>query len=607
MRLSHYWKSSFNLGTAGVSSNTLLRSIQLVNGLTLFGLLSTWVALLMIGLSGAWAGLPVNLISQGAMGVVLWLNFKGHHGKAAALLVVLMQLAVVGQALTLGAATGVYLWLLPIIVIPHLLVIGPRENVWLACHSLLSVVLFCFFVLRLRDSAELSNDQAFALVSVAWAFFGMGYYGRKLNDAWANKERLALEEEQRSAKAAEKQKDLLEKAIEGKIETEQILVEQLFKVSGLNEFSEKLAEATSEADVLELAARQARRISGAQGLELFLQQEHRGQPKWLRLAGREFQEVDEVWTWEGSFLQQVAQGSSSVVSNDCANEEAEHWKAFADQGFGSAMILPMQAGADPIGVAVVGAQVSGHFDRMSTPVVQQFVGVLCTHLELRRTLRKLEVSLDKSDNLLVNVLPAPIADRMKQGEVQIADRIDEAAILFCDLVGFTAFSATATPEQVVALLQEIFGVLEDECERHGVEKIKTIGDAFMAAAGITVPVNDPAEAMARFADSASRQLRLLMEEHSTQIGFRMGMHLGPVVAGVIGGHRLFYDVWGDTVNLASRVESSGRVGAVSCTDSVRQALHSRWRFTDRGLVSLKGKGDQRIWLLEGPQEGMEKA
>ena len=124
----------------------------------------------------------------------------------------------------------------------------------------------------------------------------------------------------------------------------------------------------------------------------------------------------------------------------------------------------------------------------------------------------------------------------------------------------------------------------------------------MAAAGITVPVENPAEAMARFAHSASTRLDALMEDRSTQIGFRMGMHLGPVVAGVIGGHRLFYDVWGDTVNLASRVESSGRVGRVSCTDRVHEELASTWRFQDIGLVSLKGKGEQHMWLLLGPQE-----
>ena len=109
MLVRHYWKSSFNLGTSGVASNTLLRSIQLVNGLAMFGLLSTWVALLMIFLSGTWEALPVNLGSQVAMGSVLWLNARRQHGKAAALLVVLIQLAVVGQAWTLGAATGVYL------------------------------------------------------------------------------------------------------------------------------------------------------------------------------------------------------------------------------------------------------------------------------------------------------------------------------------------------------------------------------------------------------------------------------------------------------------------------------------------------------------------
>ena len=605
MRLSHYWKSSFNLGTSGVASNTLVRSIQLVNGLAMFGLLSTWVAILMILTSGMWAALPMNLISQLAMGTVLWMNFRGRHGAAAALLVVLMQLAVVGQALMLGAVSGVYLWLLPIIVIPHLLVIGPRENVWLACHSLLSVVLFCFFVLRLRDGEYLSNDQAFAMVSVAWAFFGMGYYGRKLNDAWANKERVALVKEKESAQEAERQKELLERAIQGKIETEQMLVEQLFKVSGLNAFSENLSEAKTERDVLELAAGQASRISGAQWVELFLMDVNAPAeiPRRLRLEGKALEEAEELWAWDHTLTKDVFDGLGHKVSNACSEEEEdERWSAYSGQGLESVMILPMQSGSEPFGVVVLGTQLTGHFDRVSSPVVRQFVGVLSTHIELRRTLQKLAHALDKSDNLLVNVLPAPVAERMKQGETQIADRIDEAAILFCDLVGFTAYSATASPEQVVELLQLIFEALEEECSRHGVEKIKTIGDAFMAAAGITVPVKDPSDAMIRFAYSASRRLTEVMGQHSSQLNFRMGVHLGPVVAGVIGGHRRFFDVWGDTVNLASRVESSGQIGEVSCTDSMREALEDRWRFSEVGFVSMKGKGEQRIWLLKGPKE-----
>ena len=601
-RIGDVWKAAFGLGTAGVASNTLLRSIQLVNGLALFGIVSTWAALLMILLSGMSHAVPVNLLAQLAMGAVLWLNHRCRYGLAASLLVVFMQAAIVGQVWMLGAETGVYLWLLPIIVIPHLLVIGPRQNVWLACHSLLSVLLFCFIVFRQEDAGALSKDQSFAYVSVAWVFFGMGYYGRKLNDAWAAKERSALEKEQSSLVQAEQQTERLERSMTSKIETEQKLVEQLFKVSGLNQFSEKMAEASSEGDIWELAAGQVNRITGAQWVEVALLDSQQSGFQCMMLSAKGVEETDWRTKKEGGLLDVVATTKAVMLANNCREEQDERWHQYLEKGLESVVILPMQVGPSNIGVMTIGSRWSGHFDRMSLPVVQQFAAVVSTHIGLQRAVRELAKSLERSENLLVNVLPPSVAERMKQGETQIADRVDEAAVLFCDMVGFTEYSSSATPEQVLELLQQVFGIMEEQCEIHGVEKIKTIGDAFMAAAGVTVLVPDPAHAMAGYAFSTARRLGDLMAENPIEINFRMGMHVGPVVAGVIGGHRLFFDVWGDTVNVASRMESHGSVGEISCSEEVYSLLKDRWRFEDLGLVRVKGKGEQRMWLLRGPVE-----
>ena len=145
-------------------------------------------------------------------------------------------------------------------------------------------------------------------------------------------------------------------------------------------------------------------------------------------------------------------------------------------------------------------------------------------------------------------------------------------------------------------------MLEEACVLHQVEKIKTIGDAFMVVSGISVPVEDPILAISNFAMAAAT----LLEEHlgklGVGLGFRIGVHAGSVIAGVIGSDRLFFDVWGDTVNFASRLESSGKHGEVRCSVRIREGLGEGWRFEDCGVIPLKGKGEQQVWKLLGPAE-----
>ncbi len=602
MGIRRLWNSALNLGTHTASNNTVVRSIQLVNGLASFGLISSWLALIAIASTPLPEALPMNLLSQLATGAVLWLNHRGRYGLAATLLVVFMQLAVLGQAWILGPATGVHFWLLPVVLIPHLLVISPKHNVWLAGHSLISTLVFCGITLWQKQQGQVSADQAFAYVCVIWSLFAMGYYGRKLNDAWAGKERKAAEREQENANKARKQSEQLQRTMDSKIETEQRLVEHLFKVSGLNTFSEKLSAVRGESEVMELAAGQAERITGAQRIEVALLVEDETHFNRFVLNSEGLETLGISPREALPLMDEVATNQSILRSNACSKSDDPRWKVFAESDLESVVVLPMQAGPSMIGVMTIAARWSDHFERLGYLVAQQFVSVISTHLGLQRALGQLESSLDVSDALLENVLPESVARRMKQGETQIADRIDDAAVFFCDMVGFTSYSSAASAEDVVALLKEVFAIMEHECDVHGVEKIKTIGDAFMAAAGVTVPVPDPAHAMASYAFGVAERLKARMNTESTSFNFRMGMHVGPVVAGVIGGHRLFFDLWGDTVNMASRMESNGLPGEISCSQEMYEVLADRWHFEQRGLVNLKGKGEQMMWLLKGPKE-----
>lgn len=214
-------------------------------------------------------------------------------------------------------------------------------------------------------------------------------------------------------------------------------------------------------------------------------------------------------------------------------------------------------------------------------------------------LTRLQRERARSERLLLNILPHPIAERLKQTPSTIADGFAEVTVLFADLVGFTQLSASIPADQLVITLNRVFTAFDALAARHGVEKIKTIGDAYMAAAGVPSPSTDHVETIARMALDMVTALEEANRELGLALQIRIGINTGPVVAGVIGAHRFIYDMWGDTVNVASRMESTGHPGRIQVTAEVHARLAGRFRFEPRGEVSVKGKGTLTTYFLVG--------
>ena len=203
----------------------------------------------------------------------------------------------------------------------------------------------------------------------------------------------------------------------------------------------------------------------------------------------------------------------------------------------------------------------------------------------------------ENEELLLNVLPAPIANRLRGGEQRIADGFAEVTVAFADLVGFTALSSDMPPQQVVTLLNGLFTRFDVAAQELGIEKIKTVGDAYMAVCGLPMPVANHAERMVRMAIRMVHITREHALEHQVNMKLRVGINSGPVVAGVIGKSKYIYDLWGDTVNLASRMESGGIPDSVQVTRPVYEKLKGLFVFEARGAIEVKGKGSVEAWLL----------
>ncbi len=225
-----------------------------------------------------------------------------------------------------------------------------------------------------------------------------------------------------------------------------------------------------------------------------------------------------------------------------------------------------------------------------------FINVYGTDITAAKELERLH---RENERLLLNILPEPIADRLRRGERLIADRFDDVTLLFADIVGFTELSSSMRPDELVAVLNDVFTVFDDLVEEHGLEKVKTIGDAYMVVGGLTDPSPGHAERVARMAVALTARVAEVDAASRFGIRFRVGIHCGPVVAGVIGTKKFIYDIWGDTVNLASRMESTGVPGRVQVSAAVEERLRDRFRLAPRGLVEVKGKGFLPTWFLEG--------
>jgi adenylate cyclase len=216
---------------------------------------------------------------------------------------------------------------------------------------------------------------------------------------------------------------------------------------------------------------------------------------------------------------------------------------------------------------------------------------------LDREHRLLLAERERSERLLLNILPAPIAARLKQGEQVIADGFPEVTVLFADLVDYTRRSQETTPERVVQVLDNLFTALDQLAERHRLEKIKTVGDTYMVVGGLPEPRPDHAQAVAEMALAVRDEVPRHLDPGGRPLAVRIGIDTGPVVAGVIGRRKFSYDLWGDTVNTASRMESEGVPGCIQVTERTYRRLRDRYRFERRGAIRVKGKGELVTWFL----------
>jgi adenylate cyclase len=214
---------------------------------------------------------------------------------------------------------------------------------------------------------------------------------------------------------------------------------------------------------------------------------------------------------------------------------------------------------------------------------------------LKRIMADLEVEQARSHDLLLNVLPQSIIDRLNAGEGLIADRYDDVAVVFSDFVGFTEISGRVPVASLVASLNALFSAFDAASASLGVEKIKTVGDAYMAAAGLPGSNTDHVRAAADLALA----MRAAVEEAGEPWRVRIGLHSGPVAAGVIGTTKFVYDLWGDAVNIASRLESTAPPGQIQVSAGVAAALGDDFELEPRGVVDLKGKGSTETYLLLG--------
>lgn len=215
-----------------------------------------------------------------------------------------------------------------------------------------------------------------------------------------------------------------------------------------------------------------------------------------------------------------------------------------------------------------------------------------------RTLHELSLEQARSEKLLLNILPKSIANRLKDNDMRIADSHEEVTILFADIVGFTKMTASMPPAELVDLLSQLFSRFDGLADQLGLEKIKTIGDGYMVVGGAPVSRDDHATVIAQLALGMQRELAAFNEQTGNKLQMRIGISSGPVVAGVIGTSKFAYDIWGDSVNMASRMEKTGLPGTIQVSEVTYQLLKAKHTLESRGLIEIKGKGEVNTYLLK---------
>lgn len=249
-----------------------------------------------------------------------------------------------------------------------------------------------------------------------------------------------------------------------------------------------------------------------------------------------------------------------------------------------------------LGIAATGIWIV--FSRLKSVSVELEQKVQIRTKELSTANQSLSTEQEKSKNLLLNILPEAIVTRLQGGEKDISDAFGSVSILFADIVNFTPLSQEIPPAELVEILNRIFSEFDDLSEKYGLEKIKTIGDAYMVACGLPQYREDHADQMAKMALSMQDVIHNIALEIQRPIDIRIGINSGPVVAGVIGKKKFIYDLWGDTVNIASRMESHAINGSIQISESTYKLLKGKYSFEDRGIINIKGKGAMQAYLLK---------
>jgi adenylate cyclase len=218
--------------------------------------------------------------------------------------------------------------------------------------------------------------------------------------------------------------------------------------------------------------------------------------------------------------------------------------------------------------------------------------------EIVRAEAAMEVEYERSEALLANILPASIAERLKDPSRNIiADKYDDASVLFADIAGFTEQASDMAPDRLIRFLDQLYGDFDGLVDKHGLEKIKVSGDSYMVVSGVPEPRADHVQALAALALDMADAANHLKDSRGNAVPLRIGLASGPVVAGVVGSRRFFYDVWGDAVNVASRMESTDSIGRIQVPEDVYHRLKSDFVLQERGVVDIKGKGRMRTWYL----------
>lgn len=311
---------------------------------------------------------------------------------------------------------------------------------------------------------------------------------------------------------------------------------------------------------------------------------------------------------KGSVLEKVLTNARPAIFPDLTRSLVEPVSsvfliAAAGQGMRSALVAPLISTSKFVGILFFSSADAECY----LPSHQEWLGSILDSLsgliaKGRLYEMVIQAQLD-SERLLRNVLPEPIVKRLKAGEQVIADGIPEATVVFVDIVNFVRLSATMPPSSVIIVLNRVFSAFDALCEQYGVEKIKTIGDAYMLATGVIKPFPEHVVMAARIALDMLELGKRLGTREQRSLDFRIGIHTGPVVAGVIGTRKFSYDLWGDTVNIASRMETHGLPGRIHVSREVREKLKEDFDLEARGLIDVKGIGKMETYFLTGPRAG----